>query len=160
MPNTPSLALPYPAPAAVPDVPYWLQQLAEAVDTIVADRTKDSGNVTNALTSVDTANWTVVSQQAIKVGRIVQVYLDLVYKGTAATSPADGNIANITIGALAAAYRPGANGAGVLAAVNGRDALVAVYPSGTVALAALGNGTTLAQNTALTVVGTYIAGTY
>lgn len=32
MPTTPALALPYPDPGATPDVPYDMQQLAEAVE--------------------------------------------------------------------------------------------------------------------------------
>lgn len=35
MPTTPTLALPYPAPTATPDVPYDLQQLAEKVESIL-----------------------------------------------------------------------------------------------------------------------------
>lgn len=37
MPTTPSLALPYPAPMATPDVPYDLQQLAQAVENAIAN---------------------------------------------------------------------------------------------------------------------------
>ena len=39
MPVTTALALPYPAPGDTPDVPYWLQQLAEAVDALGATPT-------------------------------------------------------------------------------------------------------------------------
>jgi len=40
MPSTKSLAVPYPAPSDTPDVPYWLQKLAERVDALLG---KDSG---------------------------------------------------------------------------------------------------------------------
>ena len=35
MPSTPKFALPYPAGTAAPDVPYHLQQLAQAIETYI-----------------------------------------------------------------------------------------------------------------------------
>ncbi len=49
MPTTPA-GLPYPEPASAPDVPYWLQQLAEAIPTLTIEvgAATLAGDATNA----------------------------------------------------------------------------------------------------------------
>lgn len=68
MGSTTNLALPYPAPTATPDVPFDLQQLAEAIDAKLAKmpRCKITANpagqavVSGTLTTVDFAGGTIV----------------------------------------------------------------------------------------------------
>lgn len=43
MPTTPKRAYPFPAGNVTPNVPYWLQQIAVAVENDVADLTFDTG---------------------------------------------------------------------------------------------------------------------
>lgn len=54
MPNTPARALPYPPPTGVaPDVPYWAQALAEAVEAaLVAVGRHDGGTGSAAVASL------------------------------------------------------------------------------------------------------------
>lgn len=53
MPTTPNLDLPYPDTSDTPDVPYWLQQLAESVDDLI-DRPMVA--IRSSLTSAQTVN--------------------------------------------------------------------------------------------------------
>lgn len=67
MPTTPGLALPYPALSDTPDVPYWLQQLAQQVEAKLSNRPRcrmvtgaDQSIPNGTATVVDFAGGTVV----------------------------------------------------------------------------------------------------
>lgn len=163
MPNTPALALPYPAPAAVPDVPYWLQQLAEAVDTLVAARTKDTGNISSAAGVLTvTSDWTLGPMTVRKVGLVVDLYLTLTYKGVTIASSSSGNIANIGVGTLAAPYRPHTGSIGALTTCS-TGYLSAVYcpaDTGLMALSAIAPGQSLTSGDSLNLQGSWLANSY
>jgi len=66
MPTTPGLALPYPALSDTPDVPYWMQQLAQAVEGAIYQKPRakivtgaDQSIPNSALTTVDFAGGSV-----------------------------------------------------------------------------------------------------
>lgn len=63
MPSTPNLALPYPALSDVPDVPYWLQQITQAVDAL------------GAAWTAYTPTWTASTPPVIGNGSIDAAYL-------------------------------------------------------------------------------------
>lgn len=81
--------------------------------TIDAPNLKDSGDVTtvaSVITGVVAATWTVGTVSVRKVGQVVDYYIDLTYNGAAIAAVADGNIPNVVVGTVAAAYRPRTNG--------------------------------------------------
>lgn len=89
------------------------------------------------------ADWTCQSALAVRSGRWVEVALLITYSGPAITVPADGNITNVPVGTLAAAWRPPvARGIGAAMAVGsaGRTAAFAALTSGAVQLGAVGVG--------------------
>jgi hypothetical protein len=70
MPNTPALSLPYPPPTGVaPDVPYYLQQLAEAVEAVITDAGSQKPIASGVQTFEFTADATIAETITFPVGR-------------------------------------------------------------------------------------------
>lgn len=71
MPTTPQRGYEYPDPAISPDVPYWLQRLAEQLDVDVQQVVTDLA----ALTSTATDHGVRLDTLEVKVGNVNDVHL-------------------------------------------------------------------------------------
>lgn len=78
MPSTPTHGLPYPGPSDTPDVPYWNQQLAEAVEAKMQGQSSGSSKRSHIQTyasggTTDASGFLTVSHTAGFVPRVVYV---------------------------------------------------------------------------------------
>lgn len=153
MPTTLTIGLDYPAPGDTPDVPYWMQRLAEDVDDWADRIVHDSTWQTGAMTAIQTANWTVNGQYFRRFGPIITGVLSLAYKGASVTPPGDGNVGDILIGTVSAdfrGYQPGG-----MQSVAGRMVGLAVASNGQVSLATVANTAPLTAGAAFVCQGTW-----
>lgn len=135
MPTTPG-GIPYPADSDVPDVPYWMQQQAEAVDQFIGDTGWVDGTVTIAAT---TGSYI----RARRVGEQVEVIVNISGGATIPTG-------NSAIGNLPAGMAPSVTSRRLPAYLNAMTCMFYVSTGGEVGVtndsgaarsSALGGGT-------------------
>lgn len=138
--------IPPQVPGPAPGLPGHFAHTDWATASLLAlDSEQQPSGFVTVISSVITmaTDWTCQAALAVRSGRWVEVSLDITYSGPAITVPADGNIANSTVGTLAAPWRPPLSrgvGAAMSVREKGRLGAFSANAGGAVQLGAVGTG--------------------
>lgn len=136
MQSTPRYAFPYPEGTDTPDMAYWQQQLAQAVEDVLTP-----GPWTAA--SNLSADWDFTYAEYRTASGFITEFRVFITRATGAGSvsvPSSGNFANITLCTIPSEYAPLGKSAGISTSSTGRIASAQVSPTGEINLAAIAPG--------------------
>ena len=153
--------IPPQVPGPAPGLPGHFAHTDWLTASVVAlDAEQSPSGIITSIASIITmsADWTCQAAMAARSGRWVEVALSITYTGAAIVVPADGNIANSTVGTLAAQWRPPTTrgvGASMSVGSAGRLAAFSANAGGAVQLAAVGTGGNVTTNSAWAISGVW-----
>jgi hypothetical protein len=138
----------------------WTRTFGAAVWSAWEPYADDTGWITSiGSIAVAQANFTIVSASLRRINKTVHIKFDVQYTGTAITPQGTGNITDIGMVQMVAAYRPGTGSpdqAGMASSGNRGGVSAYITSTGIVMLAAVGGAGNIATNDTLGFGGSYL----